>query len=155
MKRILSIAGLTLAFTGTASAADLGFTYDLSNVLAPTAGATTMGASYYLDDSTEIPVGIDMSVADGFALNNVSLGYWKHGGGVDEMHAMMGANVNISDVTGDLGLGLNCGIGFQAPISFFDGAAVRAVTGLDVGVTGGFSVQSVSSNLMLHYRFGM
>ena len=155
MKRILGIASLTLAFSGTASAADLGFTYDLSNVLAPTAGATTLGASYYLDDTTEIPVGVDMAVSDGFALNTVSVGYWKHGGGIDEMHAVMGADVNLSDVTGDLGVGIGAGIGFQAPISFFDGAAVRAMTGLNVGVTGGFSVNSVSSNLMLHYRFGM
>ena len=37
MKRILGLAGLTLAFSGTAAATDLGLTYDLSNLLAPTA----------------------------------------------------------------------------------------------------------------------
>jgi hypothetical protein len=154
MKKILGIAGLALAFSGTAAATDLGFTYDLSNVLGPAASASSMGASYYLDDSTELRVGIDMALAGDFALNEIAVGYWMHGDG-DGIHSMMGGGVSITDATGDMGVSLNAGIGFQSDLGFFDNASVRGTTGLDIAVLPDVTVASVSSNLSLHYKFGM
>ena len=155
MKRILGIAGLALAFSGTAAATDLGLSYDLSNILAPTGANTSMGASYYLDDSTELMVGIDMALAGGeFALNSVDLAYLMHGDG-DGIHSLMGGGVSITDATGDMGVSLKGGVGFQSDLGFFDSASVRAWTGLSVAVLPDVVVASVSSNLGLHYKFGL
>ena len=154
MKRILGIAGLTLAFSGTAAATDLGLTYDLSNILAPTGDNTTLGASYYLDDSSELIVGLDMAFMDEFSINEVNLAYLMHGDG-DGIHSLMGGGVTLSDVTGDLGVSLGGGVGFQSDLGFFDNASVRGWTGLSIGVTPDVMVMSVSSNLSLHYKFGL
>jgi hypothetical protein len=155
MKKILGIAGLALAFSGTAAAADLGLSYDLSNILAPAGASTSMGASYYLDDSSELMVGIDMALEDGdFALNAENLGYFMHGDG-DGIHSLMHGGISITDATGDMGLSLMGGVGFQSDLSFFDNASVRAWTGLSIDVMPDVAVASVSSNLALHYKFGM
>ena len=155
MKKILGIAGLALAFSGTAAAADLGLSYDLSNILAPAGASTSMGASYYLDDSSEVLVGIDMALAGGdFALNSVDLGYHMHGDG-DGIHSLMGGGISITDATGDMGLSLMGGVGFQSDLGFFDNASVRGWTGLMIAVLPDVTVASVSSNLGLHYKFGM
>lgn len=154
MKKILGIAGLALAFSGTAAATDLGFTYDLSNLVSPTAHSSSMGASYYLDDSAEIQIGVDMAVADGFSLNEIAVGYWMHGDG-DGIHSMMGGGVSITDATGTMGVSMNAGIGFQSDLSFFDNASVRGTTGLSIAVLPDVTVASVSSNLSLHYKFGL
>jgi hypothetical protein len=155
MKKSLGIAGLALAFSGTAAATDLGFTYDLSNILAPTGANTSMGASYYLDDSSELQIGIDMALAGGdFALNSVNLGYTMHGDG-DGIHSLMGGGVSITDATGTMGVSLMGGVGFQSDLGFFDNASVRGWTGLSIAVLPDVAVASVSSNLALHYKFGM
>jgi hypothetical protein len=154
MKKILGIAGLALAFSGTAAATDLGFTYDLSNILGPAAHSSSMGASYYLDESTELRFGIDMGLAEGLDLNEIAVGFWMHGDG-DGIHSMMGGGVSIADLTGTMGVSMNAGIGFQSDLGFFDNASVRGTTGLDIAVLPDVTVASVSSNLSLHYKFGL
>ena len=154
MKRILGITGIALAFTGSAAAADLGLTYDLSNMLAPMGDSTSLGASYYLDDSSEVIVGIDMSFMDEFALNEIDVTYLMHGDG-DGIHSLMGGGIAITDATGDMGVALGGGVGFQSDLSFFDNASVRAWTGLSIAVMPDVMVTTVSSNLSLHYKFGL
>ncbi len=154
MKRILGIAGLAMGLSGTAAAADLGLNYDLSNLLAPAGAATSLGASYYLDDSTELQVGVDMSFADDFALNSVDIAYLMHGDG-DGINSIMGGGVSITDATGDMGLSIGGGIGFQSDLGFFDNASVRGWTGVMIGVMPDVQVMTVSSNLSLHYKFGL
>lgn len=156
MKRILGITGITLAFTGSAAAADLGLTYDLSNLLAPTGDNTSLGASYYIDDSSELIVGIDMSfMGDEFALNEIDVTYLMHGDG-DGIHSLMGGGIAVTDATGDnMGLSLGGGVGFQSDLGFFDNASVRAWTGLSIAVMPDVMVTTVSSNLSLHYKFGL
>ena len=154
MKRILGITGVALAFTGSAAAADLGLTYDLSNLLAPMADSTSLGASYYLDDSSELIVGIDMAFAEEFALNEIDVTYLMHGDG-DGIHSLMGGGVQITDATGDMGVSLGGGVGFQSDLGFFDNASVRAWTGLSIAVMPDVMVATVSSNLSLHYKFGL
>ena len=155
MKRILGLAGLTLAFSGTAAATDLGLTYDLSNLLAPTGDNTSVGVSYYLDDSSEVIVGLDMSyMGEEFSINEVDVTYLMHGEG-DGIRSLMGGGVIMSDVTGDLGLSVGGGVGFQSDLGFFDNASVRGWTGLQIGITPDVVVASVSSNLSLHYKFGL
>ena len=155
MKRILGIGALAMGLCGTAAATDLGLSYDLSNILAPAGATTSMGASYYLDDSSELMVGLDMMLMDGdFALNSVDIGYLMHGDG-DGIHSIMGGGVSITNATDDMGLSLMGGIGFQSDLGFFDNASVRGWTGLSVAVMPDVMVMSVSSNLGLHYKFGL
>ena len=162
MKRILGITGLALAFTGSAAAADIGLSYDLSNLLAPTGNSSNLGVSYYMDDSTELVVGLDASMMGDFALNSVDLSYLMHGDG-DGIHSIIGGGVSVTDVTGDLGLAAGGGIGFQSDLGFFDNASVRAWTGLMINVVGtnpttgmsDFGFMTMSSNLELHYKFGL
>ena len=154
MKRILGITGLALAFTGTAAAADLGLTYDLSNILGPVGDSTSLGASYYLDDSSEVIVGIDMSFMDEFALNEIDVTYLMHGDG-DGISSLMGGGISVTDATGDMGLSLGGGIGFQSDLGFFDNASIRGWTGLSIAVMPDVMVATVSSNLALHYKFGL
>jgi hypothetical protein len=155
MKRILGIGALAMGLCGTAAATDLGLTYDLSNILAPAGASTSMGASYYLDDSSEIQVGLDMYLMDGdFALNSVDIGYLMHGDG-DGIHSLIGGGVSVTDATGTMGLSIGGGIGFQSDLGFFDNASVRGWTGLSVTVMPDVMVMSMSSNLGLHYKFGL
>ena len=154
MKRILGIAGLAMGLSGTAAATDLGLNYDLSNLLAPAGAATSLGASYYLDDSTELQVGVDMSFADDFALNSVDIAYLMHGDG-DGISSIIGGGVSITDATGDMGLSVGGGIGFQSDLGFFDNASVRGWTGVMIGVMPDVQVMTMSSNLSLHYKFGL
>ena len=143
-----------MGLSGTAAATDLGLNYDLSNLLAPAGAATSLGASYYLDDSTELQVGVDMSFADDFALNSVDIAYLMHGDG-DGINSIMGGGVSITDATGEMGLSIGGGIGFQSDLGFFDNASVRGWTGVMIGVMPDVQVMTVSSNLSLHYKFGL
>jgi hypothetical protein len=68
---------------------------------------------------------------------------------------MMGGGVSITDATGTMGVALNVGIGFQSDLGFFDNASVRGSTGIDIAVLPDVTVASVSSNLSLHYKFGL
>jgi hypothetical protein len=155
MKRIFGIGAIGMGLCGTAAATDLGLSYDLSNILAPAGASTSMGASYYLDDSSEIQVGLDMSLMDGaFALSSVDIGYLMHGDG-DGIHSLMGGGVTITDATGDMGISIGGGVGFQSDLGFFDNASVRGFTGLSVAVLPDVMVMSMSSNLQLHYKFGL
>jgi len=155
MKRILGIGALAMGLCGTAAATDLGLSYDLSNILAPAGAATSMGASYYLDDSSELMVGLDMHfMGEEFALNSVDIAYLMHGDG-DGIHSLMGGGVSITNVTDDMGLSLMGGIGFQSDLGFFDNASVRGWTGLSIAVMPDVMVMSMSSNLGLHYKFGL
>lgn len=155
MKRILGIGALAMGLCGTAAATDLGLSYDLSNILAPAGATTSMGASYYLDDSSELMVGLDMALMDGeFALNSVDIDYLMHGDG-DGIHSLMGGGISIANATDDMGLSLTGLIGFQSDLGFFDNASVRGWTGLSVAVMPDVEVMSMSSNLELHYKFGL
>ena len=67
----------------------------------------------------------------------------------------MGGGIAITDATGDMGVALGGGVGFQSDLSFFDNASVRAWTGLSIAVMPDVMVTTVSSNLSLHYKFGL
>lgn len=155
MKRILGIGAIGMGLCGTAAATDLGLTYDLSNILAPAGASTSMGASYYLDDSSELQVGLDMHLMGGdFALNSVDIGYVMHGDG-EGIHSLIGGGVSVKDATGTMGLSVMGGVGFQSDLGFFDNASVRGWTGLSIAVLPDVMVMSMSSNLGLHYKFGL
>jgi hypothetical protein len=150
MKKMIGLAFFSLMLSAPAQAANLGLNLGLDNMVAPTGAAGSMGVSYYLNDKAELPINLAFSTADG-AVNSLSVGYWMHGTG--KIHSMMGGGLALNDLTGDLAVGANVGIGVS--VDAFWGTKVRAVTGLAIAVTPDFTLATSSSNLSLHIPFSL
>ena len=147
MKKVIGIMAACMMLAGTAQAksGDMGLTFGGGMNLT---GDNHAGVSYWLDDNSQVNVGLafDMQTGDAgstvlglragyksYMNDGAARGFWAAGLSVE--------NMNFDDIGGSMGLGLGGGIGVE--YFFNDNLSVSAHTGLGVAFTDEFGTITI------------